>query len=212
MKRRSLGHSLADALRNGTACVTSNLEPTALSEKRIHRTRVEIYPTKVLATFPLKHGEQILDLTFRTQLPNLVDPLAEGFRTWGSANSAGSRYEAARSLERGIVKFLSADYAGITLAEIDTTVLTAFLKWLDRGKTSLKSKATNPNYRRSTAGTFRVVLMALIGHPSWKGCRKRASYLSATHTPERKYKDCTQKQINSRAPRSDRCGGATRGN
>ena len=167
MKRRSLGHSLADALRNGTACVTSNLEPTALSEKRIHRTRVEIYPTKVLATFPLKHGEQILDLTFLRQLPNLVDPLAEGFRTWGSANSAGSRYEAARSLERGIVKFLSADYAGITLAEIDTTVLTAFLKWLDRGKTSLKSKATNPNYRRSTAGTFRVVLMALIGHPSW---------------------------------------------
>jgi hypothetical protein len=140
---------------------------TDLNGKRLHRVRIERYRATTRAIFPLEYGDQVIDLTYFRQLPNLEKPLTEAFKIWGTANRPNTRMEIARDLKRGFAKFLSTAYPDVSLQGLDTTVLTAFIKWIDEKISAKTGKSTSPNYRRKNITAIRVLLTALIGHREW---------------------------------------------
>jgi hypothetical protein len=125
--------------------------------------------TRLPIIFPdHRFGDQRIDLSFLLSLRNLYEPLSVAFRSWGTNVARKTRQEAARQLSRGFVRFAKSKKPDMSLRDLDETMLSAFIKWLDSADGSARNNITHPNTRRKNIHTLHVMLLAMTKHNLWK--------------------------------------------
>jgi len=112
--------------------------------------------TSLTVTF-IGQPSQTLDISFLLSAPHLKVPFAAALAAWGATGlSDGYREGNVWRLRIGFFRFLDEKLnLDLTLDQIDTDLLTAFIHWIDQLQTN-KGKPLAMKFKRSIYGTLRV--------------------------------------------------------
>lgn len=193
-RRSSAGAMLARSLQeqeqrsHAVVDIAQRRSPTSA----IHRGIDEDGKPFIRLTFPRpKQVDQVIDVSFLVNLPNLTEPfLVAVKRRLDALRSVRSREGVRYNLRSGLCAFLQAQHPLATLADLDEQVLNAYVRWQQSPAATLGDEVLGSTSCAIKIVQGRLLLLTLLDFPLWKNLASQAisNYPRNTHPSSKKHR------------------------
>lgn len=156
----------------------SQTNVVAIDKATIALTRIERgiengapYLKVVFASKP--GNSSTYDLSCLLKYPNLMEPLAQGFKMWGTTTAKGTRANCLRSIRSKFLPYLEENqWHHLEVSQIDEAIWGGFIAFLNRQQED--GQPLHPSTRSSYYFRVRGLLEALRSVPAWSRVARRA--------------------------------------